>query len=107
MKTVIPMMALAATASAGTMSLDISKVSASSASALARRHARQLAARDKAQTVALPNLGNEYIAQVSAGNPPQNIQVQIDTGSTDFFVIAEGTEFCKDADNKCGPGCEL
>jgi hypothetical protein len=40
------------------------------------------------------NTGGDYIAQVSVGTPPQNINLAIDTGSSDVWVIASTADLC-------------
>jgi hypothetical protein len=40
------------------------------------------------------NTGGDYIAQVSVGTPPQNINLAIDTGSSDVWVIATTADLC-------------
>lgn len=44
-----------------------------------------------------------YLAQVSVGNPPQNITLQLDTGSSDIWVPWSGATAC-DRDKSCDFG---
>jgi len=38
----------------------------------------------------------QYLANLSIGNPPQNVTVSVDTGSADLWVYAQGTEYAYD-----------
>lgn len=40
------------------------------------------------------NTGGDYIAQVSVGTPPQNINLAIDTGSSDVWMISSTADLC-------------
>ena len=43
-----------------------------------------------------------YLAQVSVGTPPQQISLQIDTGSTDVWMVSVSTDRCQKTE---GGGC--
>lgn len=58
----------------------------------------------RSQVVKLPiqnghgNTKAAYFATVEIGNPSQNLTLQIDTGSSDTWVIWSGAEKCADSD---------
>ncbi|KAI8399400.1 Peptidase family A1 domain profile [Nakaseomyces glabratus] len=43
---------------------------------------------------------DQYIVEVAVGTPPQKVLLQIDTGSSDLFVIEESNPYCKNNKNK-------
>ena len=59
------------------------------------------------------NTGGDYVAQVSVGTPPQNINLAIDTGSSDVWVIASTADLCTDlalqayAEDGCTTPCKF
>ncbi|KAL3238376.1 pepsin-like aspartic protease RNJ42_00191 [Nakaseomyces bracarensis] len=58
-----------------------------------------LAKRDDAldPTVLLKNVDSlEYTMQVQVGSPPQNISVQLDTGSSDLWLVGSDNPYCKE-----------
>ena len=52
-------------------------------------------------TEELGNANYLYWAQVSIGRPPQMIQLQIDTGSTDVWMTQLGNDFCQQNERNC------
>ncbi|KAF2235809.1 acid protease [Viridothelium virens] len=74
------------------------------------RYPSRLAARD-AGTLNLPArlndviaTGGSYFANISIGNPPQNLQVVLDSGSSDLLIVTP--DMCNDrsSDNPCVGG---
>ena len=92
MKTVIVSAALAATASAGTLSLDLGRQHAQSAKRFVRRG-------DEVATTKLADAGFRYFVDLDIGTPAQKIPVTIDTGSSDTWTITVQSVICDDDNN--------
>jgi hypothetical protein len=102
--TLFSISSLLALASAGTVQFDIARNEQVREAQLTRR-ALQLQRRDgilpRAGTVSavLTNAEAEglYFANVTVGTPPQPLQLQIDTGSSDVWVPANTASICSHA----------
>ena len=57
---------------------------------------------DKTAEVQLSNLKALYLLNVSVGTPPQQLQVQIDTGSADLWMPESGKTLCTIEGQSCG-----
>ncbi|KAI9702202.1 MAG: hypothetical protein M1820_006284 [Bogoriella megaspora] len=75
-----------------------------------RPHAKQLARRD-GETVSVPGtqqLGytpeGGYFANITIGTPPQPLEIQLDTGSSETFIQATTACEGRDSDNPCVGG---
>ena len=90
MRAVILSAVLAATASAGTLSLDLGKHIAQPAKRLARRDDNKIAA------VELTDDKTRYFVDLDIGTPAQKIPVTIDTGSSDTWTITVQSGICDD-----------
>ena len=57
--------------------------------------------------------GGSYIANVSVGTPPQNVQLVIDTGSSDVWLLDVSADLCTNTtdqaeeDSGCQTPCKL
>ncbi|KAI8393238.1 Peptidase family A1 domain profile [Nakaseomyces glabratus] len=51
---------------------------------------------DEYVNVPLKNDGDLYLVQLAVGTPPQNITVQLDTGSSDLWFPSADNPFCKE-----------
>ncbi|MCJ1384053.1 hypothetical protein MMC17_007169 [Xylographa soralifera] len=63
--------------------------------------ARQQAVADTLSLTAVNVQHNAYAVNISVGNPPQYMAVQIDTGSSDLVLL--GKSSCSDPDALCNP----
>lgn len=100
-------MAMTASASAGTLSLDMTKQALSS-SPVSRTHARHLEPRriDKFVTAIADRDHLTYFVNVTIGQPPQEVTLEIDTGSSDLFVITDSLESCSNPKQTCKTPCK-
>ena len=57
---------------------------------------------DKTSEVQLSNLKALYLLNISVGTPPQQLQVQIDTGSADLWMPESGKTLCNIEGQSCG-----
>jgi hypothetical protein len=65
--------------------------------------------RKRASSTIHVNLGNAqylYYVNASVGTPPQELQLQIDTGSSDTWVPYSGAAFCADGVSCQGGVCK-
>ncbi|KAG0645682.1 putative aspartic-type endopeptidase OPSB [Hyphodiscus hymeniophilus] len=104
---------LLSSASANTVQWGISRNSEVQAQQLARRsleiQRRGLGLEARADTVAVTLLNavqaGLYAANISVGTPPQSLQVQIDTGSSDLWIPSSTLSVCEDTrDGGCQGG---
>jgi len=64
-------------------------------------HKRYLAGRDSKSQEVLSNHRMYYMANVQIGNPPQNISLDIDTGSSDTWIPWVNSAVCKSDPQAC------
>lgn len=103
---------LPAAATDGTLRWDIQKNTANEAAQL---KARGLGLRRRATSGTVQaNLGNAeqaglYYANVTVGTPPQDLSLQIDTGSSDVWVPSAQSSYCQNTAQEGCPGgsCEF
>lgn len=57
---------------------------------------------DETHEIQLENTFSYYKTELHIGNPPQKVAVQIDTGSSDLWVISSANPLCKTATTLCG-----
>lgn len=62
---------------------------------------RTIVRRDGSAPVILENHKKLYIVRLQIGTPPQDIQVTLDTGSSDLFVPSNSEDFCLLHPNEC------
>jgi hypothetical protein len=108
---------LFSSASANTVRWDIAQNSEVQAQQIARRSLEiqrrglKLEARADTVTASLINAvtAGLYAANITVGTPGQDLQVQIDTGSSDLWVPSSSASICNNAkDGGCSGGsCEL
>ncbi|RDL31190.1 Acid protease [Venustampulla echinocandica] len=96
--------------SANTIQMDIARDPAAQAAQLQNRSLLKRRLRARAEDTITAELGNDmsqglYFANVSVGTPPQNLQVQIDTGSSDMWVPASTASVCRTSASE-GGGCD-
>lgn len=98
-------LALAATASAGTLAVPFHRRPAPAASVTRRDGTLHLEA--------LNNItGGGYFAELGVGTPPQKLSFLVDTGSSDTWVNSVDADLCRSPqaqqrlDVWCGPQCE-
>ena len=104
-------------ASANTVRWNIAQNSEVQAQQIARRSLAiqrrgvELGARADTVTVTLENavVAGLYAANITVGTPGQNLQVQIDTGSSDLWVPSSSATICQNTQEGGCPGgsCEL
>ncbi|CEJ92468.1 hypothetical protein VHEMI08120 [[Torrubiella] hemipterigena] len=102
MKAFLCLAAMTASASAGTLSLDMTK-QALPGNPVSRTHARHLEPRriDKFVTAIADRNQLTYYVNVTIGQPPQEVTLQIDTGSSDLFVLTDSVETCSNPKPTC------
>lgn len=103
---------LAATASANVVRIPVARNSPGSA--VSRRQHPRLTPRASFTESLVNNItGGGYYASVSVGTPGQDIDMILDTGSSDAFIVAAGADLCESSgvqpfdQTECGQTCEL
>lgn len=106
MKTFVCIAALAASASAGSLSVDMAKNAPSPfEGATTRAHARDLQSRGKTGSIHIGPIGPRYVIKMTIGQPPQEVGLTVDTGSTDMFVLADSAPLCSGDTIGCVTPC--
>lgn len=105
-------LAMASTAAADVVRIPVARNTAA-VGAISRRHP----ALSKRATVTESLINNitagGYYATVSVGTPPQDVQLVLDTGSSDAWVVASDASLCTEKKlqvyygETCGATCEL
>jgi len=103
---------LAATASANVVRIPVARNSPGTT--VSRRHHPRLTKRASFTESLVNNItGGGYYASVSVGTPGQDIDMILDTGSSDAFIVAAGADLCESPrlqllyQTECGQTCEL
>jgi hypothetical protein len=78
----------------GVVAFPLQRVLGTPASQKLRRHKRSFEA-------ILNNQGLVWTLQLLLGTPPQKVQVQLDTGSSDLLVETDSSNFCKTQPSVC------
>jgi hypothetical protein len=78
----------------GVVAFPLQRIPGTPASHKLRRHKRSFDA-------ILNNQGLVWTVQLLLGTPPQTVQVQLDTGSSDLLVETDSSTFCKTQPNVC------
>lgn len=102
---------LVTTASANVLRIPVSRNSPGTV--VARRHHRLTKRASFTESLVNNITGGGYYASVSVGTPGQDIDMVLDTGSSDAFIIASGADLCESSrlqiqyQTSCGQTCEL
>lgn len=101
---------LAATAAANVLRIPVTR---NSPGTVTRRHPRLTKRASFTESLVNNITGGGYYASVSVGTPGQDIDLILDTGSSDAFVVAAGAELLETSNTQlinqtsCGQTCEL
>lgn len=102
---------LAATAAANVLRIPVARNSPGTV--VSRRHPRLTRRASFTESLVNNITGGGYYASVSVGTPGQDIDMILDTGSSDAFVVASGADLCESPrlqliyQTSCGQTCEL
>lgn len=101
---------LAATAAGNVLRIPVAR---NSPGTVTRRHRRLSRRATFTESLANNITGGGYYASVSVGTPGQDIDMILDTGSSDAFIVAAGADLCESPrlqliyQTSCGQTCEF